>query len=240
MKNSDSVQSTATWSLSPGTLVVAIVLLIGSGAGFRVLAAYYARPPDSVPIPKGTLGKLPLQIGDWTGRDLPMDERVIRATDTDDLVNRCYERSGSREAVSFFVAYGVRLRDLAPHRPEVCYPGAGWTLDENRTIDLKAVDGSTLPCRILRFHRGGLESERIIVLNYYIVDGHYCPDVALLRSRVWRTNGGAKYSAQVQITCPYGAFQDAPGESVRTFAADSAPAVRELLAKAVAESSPGH
>ena len=101
----------STFNLAVG---FALALLLLSGAGFRALAAYYSRPSTSVPIPKGTLAKLPVRIGEWVGEDTPMDERIVRKTDADDLVNRLYQRTGGSQAISLFVAYGVRLRDLSP------------------------------------------------------------------------------------------------------------------------------
>lgn len=215
-------------------MAVGVVLLIGSGAGYRTLAGRYNLLTASVPLPPGTLARLPLQLGDWMGREMPLDEAVVRATDTDDHVNREYRHRHGQPAVSLFVAYGVNLRDLAPHRPEVCYPGAGWTLQETRKLTLTTADQSDLPCRVHRFKRGGLVRENITVLNYYIVDGKYCPDVSLLRSKAWRLSLQAKYAAQVQIVCG-GSHMDPRGAEAATkaFAADSAPAIRDLLVAAV-------
>ena len=215
----------------------ALALLLLSGAGFRALAAYYSRPSTSVPIPKGTLAKLPVRIGEWVGEDTPMDERIVRKTDADDLVNRLYQRTGGSQTVSLFVAYGVRLRDLSPHRPEVCYPGAGWTLDGTRSLELNGADGLPVLCRLLRFHKGTLTSEKILVLNYYIVDGRYCPDVSLLRSKAWRANTAGSYSAQVQLTCPDSTEYETE-KYLRDLATRSAPLILRLLADAVAGTDP--
>lgn len=177
-----------------------------------------------------------MQLGDWTGREAPLDEAIVQRTDTDDHVNRTYMRSGGRKAVSLFIGYGVRMRDLMPHRPEVCYPGAGWTLDETRRIELTTDDGSILPCQIHTFYRGGLDLRRVEVLNYYIVDGRYCPDVSSLRSRAWKSQSGMTYVAQVQIAQVQiaGTARSLRGggeELVRAFAVDSAPQIRSLLAE---------
>jgi len=218
-------------------ITVGVVILLLTGGGFRALAAYYSRPPSSVPIPKGTLAKLPVHIGDWVGEDTPMEERIVRKTNTDDLINRLYKRRGGSQAVSLFVAYGVRLRDLSPHRPEVCYPGAGWTLDDSRSLELKGADGSPIPCRLLRFHKGTLTSEKILVLNYYIVDGRYCPDVSLLRSRAWRADTAGSYSAQIQLTCPDSAAYETE-KYLLDLTVGSAPLIRRLLADAVGGTDP--
>ncbi|MBN2560140.1 MAG: EpsI family protein [Phycisphaerae bacterium] len=210
-------------------VVLATTLLIGGGIVYRVVASRYARSVDSEPLPPGTLAQLPFEIQDWRGRDVPLEEAVIRATDTDQHLNRIYTRDTHREAVSVFVAYGVRLRDLMPHRPEVCYPGTGWTFQDSRDVDLRLDDGSTLPCRILHFNRGGLMNQHVTVLNYYVVDGVFSPDVELLRSRIWKPSGGADYVAQVQITCASDAFGPLTDEAVRAFGSASAIPIRCLF-----------
>ena len=212
---------------------VGLCLLVASGAGYQWLAERYARASESVPIPAGTLSRLPLSIGDWIGRDVPLDDRIIRATDTDDRVNRVYARYATRQNVALWVAYGVHFRDLMPHRPEVCYPGNGWTLEETRRLELKAADGSPLPCRVLKFTRGALRTERITVLNYYLLDGQFSPDVSALRNRTWRFKSDLQYVAQVQIICGDAPLQGNAETAVSDFAADSAAAIRGLLAKAV-------
>jgi len=210
-------------------LSVGMVLLAGAGVGHRLAAERYARPGTSDPLAPGTLAKLPLKLGGWTGQDVPLDEDTVSRTDTDQHVNRLYQRGGSMEAVSLFVAYGVRLRDLMPHRPEVCYPGAGWTLKDSQRAELPLEDGRTLPCQIQRFVRGGLEAKRITVLNYYIVDGSYCPDVELLRSKAWRLTSRGRYVAQVQITCTDSVMNPDGEGSVRAFAALAAGLIRRLM-----------
>jgi len=215
-------------------VLAALGLLLGCGVWYRLQAGRYARYGASIALPPGALARLPMEIGDWRGRDLPLAEKVVQATDTDDRVNRVYERPASRHRVSLWVGYGLRLRDLTPHRPEVCYPGAGWTMIGSELVELKAADGSMLPCQIHRFQRGGLSLERIAVLNYYIVDGQYWPDVELLRERASRPDTDAHYVAQVQISCPDTAFRQKSKQVAREFASDSAPAILSLLTEAVA------
>jgi len=213
---------------------VTAVLLLAAGLGFRVLAERLDVLSGCVPLPRGTLARLPLQIGDWAGEEVPMGDRVVRATDTDDHVNRTYRLASGTEAVSLWIAYGVRFRDLMPHRPEVCYPGNGWTSEGIRTEKLTTSRGEAIPVRILRFSQGGLGSDEITILNYYDVDGQYCPDVSLLRSRSWRPSEKVRYVAQVQIACARSSGLRSPEEVVRAFAREAAPVISSLLSDAVA------
>ena len=209
----------------------ALCLLIVSGAGYRVLARRLGANDGGRPLPPGTLQRLPIKIGDWVGQDVKLDERIVEATDTDAHVNRRYVRSNSAEAVSLYIAYGLRARDLMPHRPEVCYPGNGWTMQDTRHVDLPLADGTKLQCRILKFSRAGLSTENVTVLSYYLVDGQYSPDVSLLRSKAWAGQGNIDYMAQVQVTCP-GRGQLSPESSVKSvsaFAVDSARGIYDLF-----------
>ena len=227
---------------SPGLAVLVCgALVVVSGAGYRVLAARLAGVSGSVFLPPGALARLPRQIGDWSGRDEPLDQRVIQATDTDDHINRTYVRRNGSEAVSLFIGYGVRFRDLVPHRPEVCYPGAGWTLESTVDTEVTGTAGSSVPSRLYRFYRSGLQARSIAVLNYFIVDGQYCADVSLLRSKSWRARGDIRYVAQVQVVCPVGADQAAADRRVREFAAELAPVLERVLSEALrqAESAGG-
>jgi len=207
------------------------VLMLVSGASYRVVAARLAAPTTTTPIDPCALERFPLQIGGWVGQDVPMDEAIARATDTDARINRRYARHGGLEAVSFYVASGVKARDLMPHRPEVCYTGAGWTLVDRHSVELPLSDGTALPCNVLQFSRGILSTQRVTVLNYYIVDGQYCRDVSRLRFKAWRGSGAVRYVAQVQITTAI--LEILPADSAETlictFAVDSALPVARLF-----------
>ena len=208
---------------------VTIVLLVVSGIGYRVTAGWFDRAVVGAPLPVGSLGAVPLQVGDWFGEDVPMDDAIIKRTDTDDHINRIYRRRETREGVSVFAGCGVKLRDLMPHRPTVCYIGGGWTLDQSKTVQLDAAGVGTLPCVIYTFYRSGLDSARIAVLNYYIVDGQYSEDVSLLRSKARSFGIGATYMAQIQIAARGGQAGSGGEDAVLSFAKDSAAAFRKAL-----------
>jgi hypothetical protein len=180
--------------------VVASCLMLGHGLAYRVLAARLAAPATAQPVAPESLARFPLQLGEWTGQEVALDEAIRRGTDTDALVNRQYTRRGGLDSVSFYIACGVKARDLMPHRPEVCYTGAGWTRMDRRSLELPLSNGMTLPCNVMWFSRGVLNTVKIVVLDYYIVDGEYCRDVSLLRSKAWRGSGTVRYVAQVQIS----------------------------------------
>lgn len=213
--------------------IVALALLIGTGAGYRAMASWFEREGGAVSLGVGALDDAPLLIGAWIGRDLPLDEAIVKRTDTDAHLNRQYVKRAGRERIALFMGAGVRVRDLLPHRPEVCYTGAGWTLKKTERLDLPIADGSSLACQVHHFYRAGLDSRRVVVLNYYLVDDVYCADVSLLRSKAWRSKGKTAYVAQVQISSRFDVLSRSPEDTVKDFAVDSAQAFRDSLHAAV-------
>ena len=210
------------------TSLIAVVLLLVFGIGHRLASAHFSEAVGTVVVKRGTLNALPMNMGEWTGREVPLDERVVQATDTDDHVHRVYTDSNG-QAVTLYLACGIRMRDLMPHRPEVCYPSAGWILEGKRSTEINGPAHEPHLAQVLRFRQGGLGNTRMSVLNYYLVDGRHCPDVSLLRSQAWRVGTGLTYAAQVQVAATAHPLQDRTDEAVSTFAAVAAPEIQKLL-----------
>lgn len=230
--------SKAAKSEKPVLLALALgtLLMVASGMGYRVVSDYLNSESTGRPLPPGTLATLPMRIGDWQGVDVPLNEAVAEATDADDYLSRTYTNEQTGERVWFYLSYGVRARDLMPHRPEVCYPGNGWIADEAWTTTLPPTepDAPPLHCRTLTFSKVDLEARTAVVVNYYMVDDESCPDVSLLRSKAWRGSGAMDYVAQVQVVASArrrGAVADAR-EAAERFASASARAVRQVLTAA--------
>jgi len=210
----------------------ASILMFAFGETYRVLAARLAAPAAATPIDPAALEQFPLQIGNWTGEDVPLDDAIVRATDTDAHINRRYSRHNGSGRISFYVASGVKARDLMPHRPEVCYTGAGWTLTDRRLVELPLSDSAKLPCNIMQFSRGVLNTQKIVVLDYYLVDGQYCADISLLRSKVWRGSATVRYVAQIQIVTSVteALNAEAAAKAISDFAVESAALTASLFA----------
>jgi hypothetical protein len=224
-----AIRTDGNRSLRPVTIAAlsAGLLMLVCDLSYRALANRLAAPVTTRAIPQETLSGLPLQMGDWVGQDVPLDPAIVIRTDTDARVNRNYSRAGGQESVAFYVAAGVKVRDLAPHRPEVCYTGNGWTLTKRTPLEYPLKDGKTLTCWLFTFSRGSLNAQEIAVLYYYIVDGRYCRDVAELRFNFWRIG----YVAQVQVAASVtgSLTADLAAELVSGFAVDSSPMVAGLF-----------
>jgi EpsI family protein len=198
---------------------------------YRALAAQVTGTAKNAPVDPVLLERLPRQIGDWVGQDVPLDEEIRERTGADAIVNRQYTRRNGLEAVGLYIASGVSARSFVDHRPEVCFISSGWTLMDRRPTELPLADGSRLPCSIFQFSRGMLDTERTVVLHYYIVDGRHCGDVSSLRQRVWRGSHMVDYATQVQVVVSAGTMTTAEWarELACAFAADAASSVLRLF-----------
>lgn len=211
--------------------IAASILMLAFGLTYHALAARLGVSTTISSIVPEVVQHLPMQIGSWTGQDVPLDEAIVRATGTDAHINRRYSRRNGLESVSLYVACGVNARNLMVHRPEICYIGAGWTLMNRRSVELPLNDGTRLPCSVLDFSRGGLNTNQVTALYYFIVDGQCCGDVSLLQSRAWLGSGTVRYVAQVQIVVSTTAnlTADSAERIVSDFAVESASSISRLF-----------
>lgn len=100
-----------------------------------------ARPP---------LTSLPLAVGDWIGRDVPIDEQLQFA---DDAVQRVYRHRTTGQQVTLWIAYSATAADRG-HHPEVCMAVLG--KPENRALrGLLPVPGDEAPVQRLHFGQTG-------------------------------------------------------------------------------------
>ena len=213
--------------------IAAGLIIIIFHIAYDVLASKLEAPVNAITLPPADLEQLPLQIGNWTGKEAPLAEAIVLATDTDAHISRIYSRRYNSDYVSLYIAYGARARDLMPHRPEVCYTGAGWTLIDkySKKLALSNEDKTELPCNIYTFSRGALNTNKTMVLDYYIVDGQYSHDVSLLRSKAWRGSGMIRYVAQIQIVASTTVNQNASSteKKICDFANESALSIYTIF-----------
>lgn len=68
---------------------------------------------------------IPMQIGDWVGEDLPVDERTLKTAGADGYVNRVYTNSKTDQRVAVWFIVG-HFRQVSRHTPNFCYKNAGF------------------------------------------------------------------------------------------------------------------
>jgi EpsI family protein len=210
---------------------IGLFILLFFGFEYRVISNSLLSSTSEKSAISGTLSLIPMAMGNWRGQDVPLDGEVVQALAVDDYINRSYARYAGTETVELFITCGERVRDLMPHRPEVCYPGNGWTLRGSEKKLLRMEDGWSFECNILYFDRGGLSDKTMTVLNYYVVDGAYVPDLSAVRSTLWQDFKSLEYMLQVQVACESTLTYstEAAADLSIAFALESAHAIRAIL-----------
>src|SRR5215475_9137374 len=114
--------------------LILILLLAVSCVAVEVL-------PSTMQSPEGlTLSRFPVQIGGWSGQDLPRlsddEQKVLKA---DDYLTRRYRHN--EQSVELFIAYYRSQKNgEAIHSPKNCLPGAGWQVISADLVRLPAAN----------------------------------------------------------------------------------------------------
>ncbi len=187
---------------------LAVLLLVFSGVGYRLLAArfqVFIDQPITLPVP---LGNFPRQIGDWSGEDLEISKVTIEYMEryfADDYFSRMYVNEKTNTRVDVYVVYcSTTPAGILGHRPRVCYQGHGWIHDDTKSSQVNTRDQGQIPCLVHRFHKPAPSSDEIFVMSFYILNGQITNDDSGFSSPWGRrpniTGDLARYVAQVQIS----------------------------------------
>jgi EpsI family protein len=165
------------------------------------------------------LASIPLEMGDWSGRDLPVDPDIIERAQTTEFLNRSYEslnRPGV--VVSLWVNYsreGTNLR----HTPEICLPSGGWTKIESHTrvIDVLTKGAGTIPITLLSYTQGELVQH--VGFWYYIFgEGRLESYVRRLPITSRSSHGQTTRGSSMTVEVFYAGESDPGGDALREFA----------------------
>ncbi len=187
--------------------ILAVVLLVSAGITYRILASGLERVVSrtiKLPVP---LSAFPLQIGNWSGKDLSIPsttDEYIKKNFADDYFSRRYINSVTGAWANVYVVYcSSRPGGILGHRPKVCYPVNGWTHDGTELLQFTSRGGRQVPCLMHRFHKPPMNNQTV-VLNFYVLNGKLTADEkdfsGLFGQRLNLAGDLAQYVAQVQIS----------------------------------------
>ena len=184
--------------------ILAVLLLVSSGITYRVLASrlkLVVDTPVELPVP---LSAFPKKIGQWVGKDVPIPQNIQSVAGNDAFLNRLFMSNISNDWANVYIAYTAHPRTMLGHRPQVCYVAGGWVHDSTELTDETSSAGREFSCLLHRFHRPAPETEGMVVLNFYIVNGRLTSDERVFSGVGWRTpnidGNPAHYVTQVQIS----------------------------------------
>jgi EpsI family protein len=128
------------------------------------------------------LKNLPKALGSWQvpgGREEVLDSEIVQVTRCVDYVKRRYVNDQTGVGVELLVLYGP---STIAHRPEVCYPGAGYELLDKARERILSVPGGQAALLSLTFARGDPgAAERQQVFYSLRLGGHWTVDMDLKR-----------------------------------------------------------
>ena len=120
-----------------------MILLVIVGGLSSILYCRQFRDSDQIKV-----SALPIQINEWKGEDLPVDERTYAILETRNLVTRRYTNP-SEEDVYLYIVVSEINRKVA-HPPEVCYTGDGVEIVEKDQVQF-SVPGLKGPLSVNSF-----------------------------------------------------------------------------------------
>jgi hypothetical protein len=188
--------------------ILAALLLVSSGITYRLLTSHLKLlfdTPISLPVP---LSRLPEQIDDWAGRDLPIPTTTREYMDknfADDFLTRRYVNDATGAWADVYVVYcSSRPAGILGHRPRVCYTGGGWVHDSTEPSQFISQAGRKISCLLHRFHKPAPAYEQKVVLNFYLLNGRITTDENKFSGPLGRRPNFAgdpvRYVAQLQIS----------------------------------------
>jgi exosortase D (VPLPA-CTERM-specific) len=150
-----------SYATSPAIRFVLTVALLGGSALFLLVHQQREIIPPHQP-----LAAVPLQLGQWQGRDEHLSSDVLQYLGKGDFLSRTYyEESVGAPYVSLFMAYfpTQRTGDTV-HSPLNCLPGSGWFPLEANRIELSIAGHRPFPVNRYYVAKG---PDRALVLYWY-------------------------------------------------------------------------
>lgn len=173
------------------------------GVGLVAEAAVEQATKAERPPLEGTLASIPMVLGDWVGKDEPVDEKIAIESQATEFINRVYSLKGRPgTTVWLWMNYSDRGLNMR-HSPDKCLPSGGWEKAEALTrviaIDRSEAD-SPLQVSLLGYEKSELV-QRIGFWYYIFGEGRAERFVRTLpitsRSSHGRTTRGSGLTVEV-------------------------------------------
>ncbi|MDE3135012.1 MAG: EpsI family protein [Acidobacteriota bacterium] len=110
------------------------------------------------------LAEFPIVLGRWSGENVPLPERIVRAVGLDDYLNRIYS-DGSEAPVTLYISYyGGQRTGHTIHSPKNCLPGTGWQPVESRRLAIPMAGTAPL---LVNEYDVARDTAHVLVLYWY-------------------------------------------------------------------------
>jgi Protein of unknown function (DUF3485) len=182
------------------------------------------------PVLRMPLASVPLNLGNWIGRDMSVAADIIEQAQTTEYLSRTYENpSRPGLSVRLWINYSRQGNNLR-HTPEICLPSGGWNKIESQTRMLSLPVGHDRSITITRLGYGRGELVEHVGFWYYIFgEGkleNYVRSLPITsRSSHGRTTRGSSMTVEVFYPCE----NDPDGEGLREFGRELLEALEGIL-----------
>lgn len=128
---------------------------------------YGLRSGGNVEVVEMRLIDLPRDIDGRVGMDLDLDASIVGELDTDGYLYRSYQGKAGAGIVLYIGYYGTAKGGRSAHSPGGCYPGSGWSIKSEGTIERNIVFVGDE--RLVRFNRMVVckDGEQQLVYHWY-------------------------------------------------------------------------
>ncbi len=124
-----------------GRIAVVVVLAIATVLAFRFSSSV------NTATESGVIMALPDRVGGFVGQDQPLSEGELAVLPKDtEIVKKSYTDASGNVVNAQIVLSGAEKRSI--HRPELCLPAQGWSVNRRQTVPVKLADGR--PIAVMR------------------------------------------------------------------------------------------
>ena len=148
--------------------VLAVVAAIGVAPGIYALT----RPAVArSAIPDGLAGidQVPMTIGDWTARDLPIDDEIPQILGYNQCTFRAYRNKLGYETYVWVIYWSTSKSVKSYHHPDICMPNRGSDPLAKAELTHTSPGGRTLPLSFREFQRRNVGDKQLLV--YWTQEG---------------------------------------------------------------------
>jgi len=183
-----------------------------------LLASLSLAGTRDIPLARA-LAELPQSIGDWTMVGELDPEKLATALRADDIFVRRYRNSRGQTAELYAGYFGHVEAKKAPHAPQLCWVGSGWSFKSLGETQL-VLDSMKTPFARVRQMIATKGDNRVMLFYCYKLNDDYFSDLTAFRiaaafDTIFKRRNAA-FTLQVTSPMPEGAPPEAE-ENLRRF-----------------------
>ena len=127
----------------PSPVLPVARIAVVAALGMATVLAFHFSGSVNYTTESGVVMSLPPQIGSLMGKDQEISEgeRYVLPKDTE-IIKKVYSNPFGEFINAQIVLSGADKRSI--HRPELCLPAQGWSIDRRETVPVKLADGRSI------------------------------------------------------------------------------------------------